>query len=87
MTGVTISWLYQVQHAPSPDPAFGYHVTGKPLASVCQGGAALWSLCGGVRFWRQQRAMKSGKAVAGLGFELGLVALVSLLVGSMTFLF
>lgn len=80
MTGVTISWLYQVQHAPSPDPAFGYHVTGKPLASVCQGGAVLWALCGGMRFYRQQRAMAAGKALAG-GFEIVVVAVLALLVG------
>lgn len=81
MTGVTISWLYQVQHAPQPDPAFGYHVTGKPLASVCQGSAALWALFGGIRFWRQQSAMARGKALVG-GWEIMAIALLALLVSA-----
>lgn len=79
MMGVLIAQLYRIQHAPSPNPMFGYYVLGKPIATIFQASALGMVLLGAVRFWRQQSAMARGK-VHVRGWEIllitGYVALV-----------
>lgn len=62
----------RLQHAPSPDPHFGFYVLGKPLAIICHGSALVTIALGAFKTWRTQNAIARGKALAG-GFEILLV--------------
>jgi hypothetical protein len=79
MLGVVVAQLYQLQHAPSPDPKFGYFVLSKPIACIFQVSAVCVTLLGSVRFFRQQYAMSIGKVRAG-GWELMIIGVYVLLV-------
>ncbi|KAK7725988.1 hypothetical protein SLS57_003577 [Botryosphaeria dothidea] len=78
MTGVIIAQLMRFQHAPNPDPRFGYYVLGKPLAVVFIVAAIIVVALGAIRFWRQQNAMVRGKVHAG-GWEILAIMAGSLL--------
>ncbi|OJD29447.1 uncharacterized protein BKCO1_8000022 [Diplodia corticola] len=69
MTGVMIAQLMRLQHAPNPDPRYGYHALGKPLAAVFITAAIAVLILGAFRFWRQQNAIVRGKVFAG-GWEI-----------------
>ncbi|KAK0661044.1 hypothetical protein DIS24_g2919 [Lasiodiplodia hormozganensis] len=69
MAGVMIAQLLRLQHAPNPDPHYGYHALGKPLAAVFITAAIAMVLLGAFRFWRQQNAIVRGKVFAG-GWEI-----------------
>ncbi|KAH7027517.1 uncharacterized protein B0I36DRAFT_327265 [Microdochium trichocladiopsis] len=78
-TGVFITQLYVLREPTEPvvGSATGMAV-GRPLATTCFSlalGTILWGTC---RFWRFQRALVRGKALAG-GFELTMVLGVSVL--------
>lgn len=83
MTGVMVAQLFRLQHAPKPDPHFGYHALGKPLAAVFILSAIAVTFLGAFRFWRQQNAIVRGKVHAG-GWEI-----LAIMVGSLavSFLF
>ncbi|EOD51906.1 hypothetical protein UCRNP2_1303 [Neofusicoccum parvum UCRNP2] len=84
MTGVVIAQLMRLQHAPNPDPTFGYHALGKPLAAVFIIAAIAMVLLGAFRFWRQQNAMVRGKVFAG-GWEILTIMIGSLLLTTTVF--
>lgn len=69
----------RLQHAPSPDPRFGFYVLGKPLSVICHGAALGAVTLGALKTWRTQNAIVRGKALAG-GFELVLVGVGVLVV-------
>lgn len=72
--GVLVAQLYNIQHAPRTDPVFGYHVLGKPVASILQASALGLSLLGTSRFWRQQNAMVRGRIIGG-GWEIQVISI------------
>jgi hypothetical protein len=74
-----ISRLYRLQHAPHPDPTFGYFVLSKPIACIFHVSAACVALLGSMRFFRQQNAMAAGKVRAG-GWEVMVIGVYVLLV-------
>jgi uncharacterized membrane protein YidH (DUF202 family) len=69
MTGVIIAQLFRLQRARSPSPAFGFFVSGEPLAACFIVSSIVVVLLGAFRFWRQQGAMVRGKVWAG-GWEI-----------------
>ncbi|KAG5755285.1 hypothetical protein H9Q72_001528 [Fusarium xylarioides] len=71
MVGTLVAQLFSLQHE-GQHQAFGYFVTGKPLAMTCYSFSIGTILLGAVRTWRHQRTMMSGKALVG-GFELHLL--------------
>ena len=81
MIGVIIAQLYRLQHAPHPDPKFGYFVLSKPIACIFHVSAACVALLGSLRFFRQQNAMAAGKVQAG-GGELMIIGSFVLLVSN-----
>ncbi|KAG9188284.1 hypothetical protein G6011_02207 [Alternaria panax] len=83
MTGVLTAQLFHLQHAATPNPHFGFYKVGKPLAATFVCMAIVVVLVGAMRFWRLQRALVRGKAMAG-GWEVGLVMVLMgcLLVGT-----
>lgn len=83
MLGVMIAQLYRLQHAPSPDPKFGYFVLSKPISCIFHVSAICVALLGSVRFFRQQHAMAIGKVQAG-GWELLIIGVYVLLVSEQT---
>lgn len=83
--GVIVCQLYTIQHAPTPDPKFGYYVLGKPVASILQASALIMSLIGTHRFWSQQSAMIRGKYRAG-GWEIQVLSVTSFLVSELLLL-
>ncbi|EKG22344.1 hypothetical protein MPH_00324 [Macrophomina phaseolina MS6] len=84
MMGVITAQVMRLQHAPNPDPKFGYYALGKPLAAVFITSAILVVLLGAIRCWRQQDAMVRGKVHAG-GWEILTIMIGSLVL--MTILF
>ncbi|QIW95888.1 hypothetical protein AMS68_001406 [Peltaster fructicola] len=76
--GVLVAQTYRLQHAPNPNPVFGYYTLGKPVAAIMQTSALLVLLVGSHRFWRQQSAMVRGKIHAG-GWEVYVVGAYTLL--------
>ncbi|EGP87391.1 uncharacterized protein MYCGRDRAFT_93582 [Zymoseptoria tritici IPO323] len=66
--GIIIAQFWRLQHAPNPNPVFGYFIVSVPLAAILQVAALCTALLGGIRFWRQQTAMARGKVWAG-GWE------------------
>lgn len=72
--GVIIAQVFKLEHAPAPDPVFGYHILGTPLACLCMGLALAVALAGTFRFHREVRALGRGKVVTG-GWELFLTGL------------
>jgi hypothetical protein len=81
MIGVVIAQLYRLQHAPHPDPKFGYFVLSKPIACIFHVSAACVALLGSIRFFRQQNAMAAGKVRAG-GWEVMVIGVYVLLVSN-----
>jgi hypothetical protein len=79
MIGVVIAQLYRLQHAPHPDPTFGYFVLSKPVACIFHVSAACVALLGSIRFFSQQNAMAAGKVRAG-GWEVMVIGVYVLLV-------
>ncbi|EXA46535.1 hypothetical protein IWW34DRAFT_354008 [Fusarium oxysporum f. sp. albedinis] len=77
MVGTLVAQLFSLQHE-GQHQAFGYFVTGKPLAMTCYSFSIGTIILGAVRTWRHQRTMMSGKALVG-GFELHLLGLCSML--------
>ncbi|CZT47046.1 uncharacterized protein RSE6_16079 [Rhynchosporium secalis] len=69
MLGIVVAQLFRLQHAPVPNPHFGFFVLGKPLAIICQGTAIYTVLTGVFRSWRSQNAIVRGKAISG-GIEI-----------------
>jgi uncharacterized membrane protein YidH (DUF202 family) len=72
MSGIITAQLFHLQHTSSPNPDFGFYEIGKPLSVTFIGMAILVVLVGAVRFWRLQRALVRGHALAG-GWEVLLV--------------
>jgi uncharacterized membrane protein YidH (DUF202 family) len=72
MTGILTAQLFHLQHSSTPNPHFGFYKVGKPLAATFICMAIVVVLIGAIRFWRLQRALVRGKAMAG-GWEVGLV--------------
>lgn len=64
----------------NPEPTLGFYMAGVPLATACNGAAAVVVLLGAYRFWRQQNALARGKVHAG-GWEMMVIGAVVLLVG------
>ncbi|KAL1631367.1 hypothetical protein SLS54_000126 [Diplodia seriata] len=81
MTGVMIAQLMRLQHAPNPDPHYGYHALGKPLAAVFIIAAIAMVILGAFRFWRQQNAIVRGKVFAG-GWEILTIMIGSTIVSA-----
>jgi uncharacterized membrane protein YidH (DUF202 family) len=83
MTGILTAQLFHLQHSATPNPRFGFYKVGKPLAATLICMAIVVVLTGAIRFWRLQRALVRGKAMAG-GWEVGLVMvlMVCLLLGT-----
>ncbi|KAM3420350.1 hypothetical protein BST61_g3631 [Cercospora zeina] len=80
MMGIVVAQLWRWQHAPHPDPTFGYFVLSIPVALVFQFAAMIVIIMGAVRYWRQQEAMAVyGKVVSG-GWELGIIGVGSMLI-------
>ncbi|KAF1946340.1 hypothetical protein EJ02DRAFT_441252 [Clathrospora elynae] len=81
-TGILIAQLFHLQHSPDPSKTYGYYVIGRPLSVTFIAMAILVVLIGAARFWRLQRALVRGKALAG-GWEVGVIMGLSaaLLVG------
>ncbi|KAF2217411.1 hypothetical protein CERZMDRAFT_12151, partial [Cercospora zeae-maydis SCOH1-5] len=48
MTGVVVAQLWRLQHAPHPDPVFGYFVLSIPIALLLQFAAMIVVLLGAV---------------------------------------
>ncbi|THY32061.1 hypothetical protein D6D01_02696 [Aureobasidium pullulans] len=69
MLGIVTAQLFSLQHSQHPDPVFGYHALGRPLAALFQSAAIVVILIGGHRFWRQQMNMARGRVWAG-GWEI-----------------
>ncbi|KAL0257498.1 hypothetical protein SLS55_008312 [Diplodia seriata] len=84
MTGVMIAQLMRLQHAPNPDPHYGYHALGKPLAAVFIIAAIAMVILGAFRFWRQQNAIVRGKVFAG-GWEILTIMIGSTIRAELTF--
>jgi len=82
MIGVLVAQLYRLQHAPAPNPVFGYFILSKPLACIFQGAALFTVLVGAYRFFRQQSSMSRGK-VHGGGWEVSLIGVFAVVVCSM----
>ena len=83
MTGVVTAQLFRLQHAPKPDPHFGYFRLGIPIAAAFNAGAIVVVLLGAIRFWRQQHALVRGFVIAG-GWEIYTIMAGSvLLVGAL----
>jgi hypothetical protein len=81
MIGVIVAQLYRLQHAPHPDPTFGYFVLSKPIACIFHVSAACVALLGSLRFFSQQNAMAAGKVRAG-GWEVMVIGVYVLLVSN-----
>ncbi|EOA86403.1 hypothetical protein ACJQWK_05907 [Exserohilum turcicum] len=71
MTGIIIAQLFIVQHSPTPKP-FGFHRIGRPLSATFICLAIVVLIIGALRFWRLQRALVGGKALAG-GWEVSAI--------------
>ncbi|KAI8939860.1 hypothetical protein NX059_003594 [Plenodomus lindquistii] len=83
MTGVLIAQLFHLQHSPTPNGNYGFHVIGRPLSAVFIGMAIVVLLIGAVRFWRIQRLLLGGKTLTGGWEVLAVMGLsVLLLVGT-----
>lgn len=80
MLGTLIAQLLRLQHSANPEPTIGFYEIGVPLATACNGVAAIVVLLGAYRFWRQQNALARGKVYAG-GWEVVGIGLLVLLVG------
>ena len=82
LTATVVGQLFLLNHKPNPNPAFGFHVIGKPLVSTLVGFALLFSILGWVRWFRWQRALLGGSCIVG-GWDVeglaGGMGLVSLL--------
>ena len=72
MTGIVTAQLFHLQHSSTPNSHFGFYKVGKPLAATFICMAIVVVVIGAIRFWRLQRALVRGKAMAG-GWEVGLV--------------
>jgi uncharacterized membrane protein YidH (DUF202 family) len=83
MSGIITAQVFHLQHTTSPNSDFGFYKIGKPLSVTFISLAIFVMLVGAVRFWRLQRALVRGKALAG-GWEVLLVmgVSVSLLAGT-----
>ncbi|KAL8760583.1 MAG: hypothetical protein Q9184_003237 [Pyrenodesmia sp. 2 TL-2023] len=81
---VFVAQLFRLQHAPHPDPVFGFFVVGIPLSCICTGAAILVNLLGTYRFWRQQNAILRGKVLSG-GWEM--MAILGVVLVTITLLF
>ena len=79
MLGIVTAQLFSLQHSQHPDPIFGYHALGKPLATLFQAAAIVVILIGGHRFWRQQMNIARGTVWAG-GWEIYTIMAFILLV-------
>ena len=79
MLGVVIAQLFRLQHTLNPDQTLGFYMAGVPLATACNGAAAVVVLLGAYRFWRQQNALARGKVHAG-GWEVMAIGVVVLVV-------
>ncbi|KEQ80071.1 hypothetical protein M438DRAFT_237854, partial [Aureobasidium pullulans EXF-150] len=79
MLGIVTAQLFSLQHSQHPDPVFGYHALGRPLAALFQSAAIVVILIGGHRFWRQQMNMARGRVWAG-GWEIWSIMAFMLLV-------
>lgn len=80
MLATVVAQLHIINHAPNPDPKFGFYVIGKPLAIALVVAALMVNILGAARWWNWQRALLRGKALAG-GWEMVTVGvLVCLLV-------
>ncbi|CAN9344640.1 unnamed protein product [Alternaria alternata] len=84
MTGVLTAQLFHLQHSATPNPHFGFYKVGKPLAATLICMAIVVVLVGAIRFWRLQRALVRGKAMAG-GWEVGLVMVLMICLLLVTF--
>lgn len=80
MLGTLIAQLFRLQHSGNPGTTLGFYEIGVPLATACNGAAAIVVLLGAYRFWRQQNALARGKVYAG-GWEVVGIGLLVLLVG------
>jgi hypothetical protein len=79
MIGITVAYLFRIQHAPNPSPTFGFYRLGKPISFTLQGIAISTLLIGAFRAWRSQNSIVRGKALSG-GFEIVAIALSTFLV-------
>ena len=86
MLGIVTAQLFSLQHSQHPDPVFGYHALGRPLAALFQSAAIVVILVGGHRFWRQQMNMARGRVWAG-GWEIWSIMAFMLLVSHFLVLF
>lgn len=78
MIGISVAYLFRIQHAPNPSPVFGFYKLGKPVSYILQGIAISTLLIGAFRTWRSQNAIVRGKAISG-GFEIVAIALSTFL--------
>ncbi|KAI9840553.1 MAG: hypothetical protein M1837_001533 [Sclerophora amabilis] len=78
MVAVFVVQLLVLQHSPHPNPNFGFHVIGKPIAYALIVSAMALNVVGTHRFWRQQGAVLRGKILTG-GWEVLLVGLAFVL--------
>lgn len=64
ITGVVISQLLRILHAPNPNPTFGFFVVSIPLAAVCHAMALVVTVIGCWRFLHWQSALSRGDALS-----------------------
>ncbi|KAH9220325.1 hypothetical protein DL95DRAFT_252729, partial [Leptodontidium sp. 2 PMI_412] len=79
MMGITVVYIFRVQHPPTPDASFGYYILGKSLSYIYQGPAIYTLLNGAFRTWTTQNALIRGKAFSG-GFKITVLSAGILLV-------
>ncbi|KAG9245737.1 hypothetical protein BJ878DRAFT_418545, partial [Calycina marina] len=84
MLGIIVAQLFKLQHAPTPNPIFGFYILGTPLSCICQGAAIYILLVGAFRTWRSQNAIMRGKAITG-GIEIIIIAVAMLAILIMFF--
>jgi uncharacterized membrane protein YidH (DUF202 family) len=75
MMSVVISQLQVLQHAPNPDPRFGFYVLGRPLAAALVCCAIITSIVGFVRWHHWQRTLLRGNAISG-GWEFSTIGVM-----------
>ena len=72
--------LFVLNHKANPNPSFGFHVLGKPLAATLVSLSLGLTLLGWWRWYNWQRNTMNGVCVVG-GWELEGVLFVMMLVG------
>lgn len=82
LSGTVVAQLFVLNHKPNPNPTFGFHVLGKPLAVTLISFSIAFSILGWWRWFNWQRNTIRGIVVVGGGEIEGVGFLMMLVCGA-----